>query len=57
MSDDVVMRFDNYYKCDHTGSLHEGEPEIIWHDSWDSTCNDRCPVCDTEIEPFDSEDL
>ena len=30
---------------------------VQWDDVWDSACNDRCPVCDAEIEPYDSEEL
>ena len=22
-----------------------------WWDEWDSLCNDRCPKCQTEVEP------
>lgn len=28
-----------------------------WDDEHSCTCNDRCPKCNAEIEPFDSEDL
>jgi hypothetical protein len=28
-----------------------------WTDEWSCMCNDRCPTCDHEIEPYDSEDL
>ena len=28
-----------------------------WTDVWDCTCNDRCPICDDEIEPYKSEDV
>lgn len=27
-----------------------------WWDEWDCACNDRCPTCDTEIEPDDEEE-
>ncbi|OGT89710.1 MAG: hypothetical protein A2286_04085 [Gammaproteobacteria bacterium RIFOXYA12_FULL_61_12] len=27
----------------------------IWHEAWTSACNDRCPVCNKEIEPSDVE--
>ncbi|WP_285905148.1 hypothetical protein [Pseudodesulfovibrio pelocollis] len=38
----------NYYECScgHT-----------WEDEWSCMCNDRCPECRLEIEPYDSEDL
>jgi hypothetical protein len=38
--------FVNYYE--HCGTT--------WTDVWDCTCNDKCPVCGAEIEPFHSED-
>lgn len=30
---------------------HCGE---TWQDEWDCMCNDRCPVCNHEIEPCES---
>lgn len=30
---------------------------IGWNMNWSCTCNDRCPVCDAEIEAHDSDDL
>ena len=39
------IRFTNHYKCVC------GE---TWQDDSTSTNNDRCPVCDKEIEPFSS---
>ena len=41
--------YNNYYHCpacDHD-----------WEDQWDSMCNDRCPVCRSEIEPYTSEEV
>jgi len=26
-----------------------------WWDEWDCLCNDRCPVCDAEVEPDEHE--
>ncbi len=43
----VEMLFRNYYR--HCGKE--------WDDEWDSTCNDRCPECNAEIEPYESEDI
>jgi len=43
----------NYYRhadCDE-------EPGIEWNSVWSCTCNDRCPACDHEIEPYNSEDV
>ncbi len=28
-----------------------------WSDEWDCMCNDRCPICDHEIEPYLSLDM
>lgn len=42
------MRYLNHYQCPC------GEE---WEDSWSCMCNDRCPSCNKEIEPYASEDL
>lgn len=41
--------FLNKYYCD--------ECKIEWWDEWSCMCNDRCPECDWEIEPYESEKL
>ena len=46
---EVVPRFRNFYRCPNC--------RIEWQDEWDSMCNDHCPQCDAEIEPYDSEDI
>ncbi|WP_313479181.1 hypothetical protein, partial [Stutzerimonas kunmingensis] len=28
-----------------------------WQDAWSCQCNDECPVCGAEIEPYRSEDF
>ena len=33
------------------------ECHAVWHGEWSRTCNDRCPVCDKEVEPTDYVDL
>lgn len=44
---DEPARFRNHYQhCD-----------TEWADEWSCACNDRCPSCDSEIEPYTSEDL
>jgi len=30
---------------------------VAWTDEWSCACNDRCPKCDAEIEPYDWDDL
>lgn len=42
-------KFKNYYYCPECG--------VGWQDIWTSTSNDRCPTCNKEIEPYDSEDI
>jgi hypothetical protein len=42
------MEYTNYYKC---------ECGCEWEDYADCMCNDRCPDCNTEIEPYQSIEL
>lgn len=42
-------KFRNHYRCPRDGSG--------WEDTWSCMCNDRCPVCNAEIEPYASEEL
>lgn len=39
--------YENHYE--HCGQ--------IWIDTWSCMCNDRCPVCNKEIEPYFSRDM
>lgn len=43
------MNFLNHYHCGHC--------DADWDDVWDCMCNDRCPECNAEIEPYESEEL
>jgi len=43
------LLFRNYYECPNDGTR--------WGDEWMCACNDRCPVCDAEVEPYFSEDF
>lgn len=45
----VELKYLNHYECDRCGAQ--------WSDAWDCTCNDRCPSCNAEIEPYTSDDL
>ncbi len=49
LSHEVEMKYHNFYRC----------PECLteWDDHWDSMCNDQCPDCEAEIEPYKSEDI
>ena len=42
------MIYRNFYRC---------PCGCEWADEWDCMCNDRCPDCDAECEPFDSEEV
>ena len=46
MQDASTTEVRNYYECPECG--------VKWTAEWDSMCNDRCPKCSTEIEPYDS---
>jgi len=43
------IRFINHYRCPDDGTE--------WSDEWSCTCNDKCPTCNKEIEPYESEDI
>ncbi len=43
------FRFRNHYRCPSDGTE--------WADQWSCMCNDRCPVCGDEIEPYQSENI
>jgi|688.fasta_scaffold65925_5 hypothetical protein len=51
----TTHRFINYYKCPFCKD--ENNNSLEWHDAWDHSCNDRCPECDVETQPYLSEDL
>jgi hypothetical protein len=38
-------------------SYRHDDCDVGWTDEWSCACNDRCPVCDAEIEPYDFVDL
>lgn len=47
--EDEPDRFINHYRCPYDGTE--------WDDSSPYTNNDRCPECNAEIEPYESEDI
>ena len=47
--DEEPVYFKNFYRCPNDGTE--------WVDEWSCTCNDRCPTCNAEIEPYRSEDV
>lgn len=46
MQTENEQRWTNYY-------MHCG---VLWNDDWSCQCNDECPVCHAEIEPYASTD-
>jgi hypothetical protein len=40
------VRYLNQYRCPYC--------KTEWEDVWDCGCNDRCPDCNKEIEPYES---
>ena len=41
-----AVRYLNQYRCPYC--------QTEWEDEWDCACNDRCPDCNKEIEPYES---
>ncbi|MCK9608855.1 MAG: hypothetical protein M0R33_20640 [Methylomonas sp.] len=41
-----AARYLNEYRCPYC--------QTEWEDVWDCGCNDRCPDCNKEIEPYES---
>ena len=44
-----AIRYLNHYRCPDDGTE--------WTDQWSCTCSDRCPTCNKEIEPYESEEI
>jgi hypothetical protein len=40
--------FRNFYRHEACGTK--------WEDVWCGMCNDRCPTCNVECEPYESEE-
>ena len=38
--------YSNHYCCPYC--------QLEWQDEWDCECNDKCPTCTKEIEPYES---
>jgi hypothetical protein len=50
-------RLRNHYRCAHEDRPAQNYPPAEWTEDWSCACNDRCPVCNAEIEPYQSDDL
>jgi transcription initiation factor IIE alpha subunit len=44
----TVVSYVNYYHCPKDG--------VRWAD-WSCMCNDKCPICNAEIEPYRSDEI
>lgn len=44
-----AYNYQNHYHCPNDGTS--------WDDEWECMCNDRCPKCRAEIEPYMSIEL
>lgn len=47
------LQFVNHYRHDDCPV----QPGVEWEDTWSCMCNDHCPACDAEIEPYQSEEV
>ena len=45
-AENSAVRYLNQYRCPYC--------QTEWEDGWDCGCNDRCPDCNKEIEPYKS---
>ncbi|WP_445368699.1 hypothetical protein ACH5Y9_04710 [Methylomonas sp. BW4-1] len=45
-AENSTVRYLNQYRCAYC--------QTEWEDEWDCACNDRCPDCNKEIEPYES---
>lgn len=44
-----MLLFINHYYCE--------DCDEEWSSEWDCACDDHCPQCWREIEPFDSDEV
>lgn len=47
--DGMPCIFVNFYECDAC--------DEAWGDQWSCACNDKCPNCGHEIEPYATDEL
>jgi hypothetical protein len=52
-----MNRYINRYTCAHQGCMEEGQEPCEWEDKSESMNNDKCPTCNAEIEPYESEEI
>lgn len=49
--------FINRYRHEDCKRASKGEGPPEWTDQWSCACNDKCPNCGAEIEPYESDEL
>lgn len=49
------MTYHNYYRCPGNLDYRTQHEPLEWEDEWDCACNDKCPTCNAEIEPYQSD--
>lgn len=54
LANDGPPRFTNYYLCQGNHEHSKTHAPVQWTDQWSAQCDDRCPECDVEIEPYAS---
>ena len=57
--DDEEAQYLNHYRCAHEDPSRSGhgKPADEWTMVWSCMCNDKCPTCNAEIEPYKSDEL
>ncbi|MBO0887464.1 hypothetical protein J2P12_00025 [Candidatus Bathyarchaeota archaeon] len=47
----------NFYRCEGNHEYREQHEPLEWNMVWDCTCNDKCPECWVEMEPWKSVEI
>lgn len=57
--EDEEVKYLNHYRCAHEDQSRSGygKPADEWTMVWSCMCNDKCPTCNAEIEPYKSDEL
>jgi hypothetical protein len=57
--EDGEVQYLNHYRCAHEDPSRSGhgKPADEWTMVWSCMCNDKCPTCNAEIEPYKSDEL
>ena len=54
---EIKKRYLNHYECPGNLAYRKQHESVVWDDVWSCMCNDKCPECNAEIEPYASEEL